>query len=94
MSSFTLPKNYNPPSGVKEGAEYSDIAVFKIDGDKIHILAIGEDKTPIGGKEDKSEKPKGAKQAVKEQLMAMEDKKGSAEMEDSGEDYSEEGEEA
>lgn len=87
--SFSFPKNYNVPSGVKDGAEFSDIATFKIDGDKVHILTIGEDKTPIEAKGDKAEKPKGAKQAVKEQLAAMEDKKGSAEMEDSGEDYKE-----
>lgn len=91
MASFTLPKDYSVPSGVKEGAEFSDIATFKIDGDKIHILTIGEDNTPIASKEEKSEKPKGAKQAVKEQLSAMEDKKGSAEMEDTGEDYAEGG---
>jgi hypothetical protein len=90
--SFTIPKDYNVPSGVKDGAEFSDLAHFKLDGDKIHIIALGEDSTPIGAKEEKS-KPKGAKEAVKEQLAAMEDKKGSVEMEDSGEQYAEGGEE-
>jgi hypothetical protein len=92
-TSFSIPKDYNVPSGVKDGAEFSDIASFKIDGDQIYILAIGEDKTPIVGKSDKEEKPKGAKQAVKEQLAAMQDKSGSAEMEDTGEQYAEGGEE-
>jgi hypothetical protein len=92
---FTLPEDYNPPSGTKEGVEFSDIATFKFDGKDMMLLSVGEDKTPIlnrGVKEDEStKKPKGAKQAVKEQLMAMEDKKGSAEMEDSGEQYAEGG---
>jgi hypothetical protein len=92
-TSFTIPANYNAPSGVKEGAEFSDIATFKIDGDQIHILNIGENKTPIGGDKEKGNKPKGAKQAIKEQLSSMEDKKGGAEMEDSGEDYAEGGKE-
>ncbi len=86
MPSFNIPKNYSAPEGVKEGTEFSDIAIFKIDGDKIHIVAIGEDGAKIGG--DREEKPKGGKEAIKEQLSAMEDKKGSARMED--EEYEEE----
>ena len=93
MSSFSIPKGYNPPSGVKEGEEFSDIVTLKMEGGKIHVISVGEDKTPLESKSDKAEKPKGAKQAVKEQLAAMEDKKGSAEMEDSGEQYAEGGEE-
>lgn len=94
MPSFSIPEDYNPPSGVKEGQEFTDVMTLKIEKGEIHIVAIGEDKTPIESKsEKKDEKPKGAKQAVKEQLAAMEDKKGSAEMEDSGEDYAEGGKE-
>ena len=48
------------------------------------ILNIGEDKAPIESREEKNEKPKGAKSAIKEQLSSLEDKKGSAKMEDSG----------
>jgi hypothetical protein len=80
-TSFTIPKDYIVPAGVKEGVDYSDIAVFKIDGDKIHVLAIGEDKTPIASRENKPEKIKGAKEAVKERLAAMEDEEMAAEME-------------
>jgi hypothetical protein len=88
MASFTIPKNYSAPDGVKEGAEFSDIATFKIEGGKIHILTIGEDATPVSSKEDKSDKPKGGKAAIKEQLSAMEDKSGSESMKD--ESYEEE----
>jgi hypothetical protein len=88
MASFTIPKNYSAPEGVKEGAEFSDIAVFKIDGDKIHIIAIGEDTTPISIKRDKSDKPKGGKAAIKEQLSAMEEKENSEGMEDESEEDS------
>jgi hypothetical protein len=87
--SFSIPKDYNVPSGVKEGVEFSDIATFKFEGDEMMLLTIGEDNTPVLNRDTKEEKPKGAKQAVKEQLAAMEDKKGSAEMEDSGEQYAE-----
>jgi hypothetical protein len=93
--SFSIPKDYNVPSGVKEGVEFSDIATFKFEGDEMMLLTIGEDNTPVLNRDTKEEKqkPKGAKAAVKEQLAAMEDKKGSAEMEDSGEQYAEGGEE-
>jgi hypothetical protein len=84
-ASFSLPEDYNAPSGVKEGAEFTDIAQFKIEGNEIHILSIGEDKTPVGGKGDK--KPKGAKQAIKEQLSSLEDKEGEGSMEDTGDQY-------
>jgi hypothetical protein len=91
---FTIPKDYSVPSGVKEGVEFSDMATFKFDGKDMMLLAVGQDKTPIlnkGVKEDESNgKPKGAKQAVKEQLSAMEDKSGSEEMKDTGDQYQEE----
>jgi hypothetical protein len=81
---FSIPEDYNVPAGVKEGVEFSDIATFKFDGSDMMILTVGEDKTPILSRhaEKKSEKPKGAKQAIKEQLASMEDKKGSAKIED------------
>ena len=79
-ASFTIPKGFSAPDGVKEGDEFSEIAKFKIDGDKIHIVSIGQDEAPV---ESKNDKPKGAKDAIKEQLGAMEDKKGSAKMKDS-----------
>lgn len=79
-TSFSLPKNYSTPEGVKKGEEFSDLATFKIDGNTITLIAIGQDKVPVkGGKEDK---PKGGKEAIKEQLSAMEDKKGSERMEE------------
>jgi hypothetical protein len=81
---FTIPKGYSAPEGVKEGEEFSDIVTFKFEGDKMMILNIGEDKAPIESREEKKEKPKGAKSAIKEQLSSLEDKKGSAKMEDSG----------
>jgi hypothetical protein len=85
MASFNLPKNYYAPDGVKEGAEFSDIAMFKIEDGKIHIMAIGEDATPISSKKDK---PKGGKAAIKEQLSAMEEKENSEGMEEESEEDS------
>jgi hypothetical protein len=79
MTSFTIPQNYSAPDGVKEGNEFSEIATFKIKDGKIHIVTIGEDATPVSSKEDK---PKGGKAAIKEQLSAMEDKKGSDSMDE------------
>jgi hypothetical protein len=90
MASFTIPKNYSAPDGVKEGNEFSEIATFKIKDGKIHILTIGQDATPVSSKEDK---PKGGKEAIKEQLSSMEEKEGSEEMEEEsyeGEDSEEE----
>jgi hypothetical protein len=68
-ASFTIPKGFTAPDGVKEGAEFSEIAKFKIADGKIHIIAIGQDETPI---ESKSDKPKKAKDAMKEEIAAME----------------------
>jgi hypothetical protein len=81
-TSFPVPKGFSAPDGVKEGNEFSEIASFKIEGGNISIISIGQDKTPVTEKEDKSSKPKGGQAAIKEQLGAMEDKKGSASMED------------
>jgi hypothetical protein len=81
-TSFPVPKGFSAPDGVKEGKEFSEIASFKIEGGNISIISIGQDKTPVTEKEDKSSKPKGGQAAMKEQLGAMEDKKGSASMED------------
>jgi hypothetical protein len=78
-TSFPVPKGFSAPDGVKEGKEFSEIASFKIEGGKISIVSIGQDKTPVTAKEDK---PKSGEAAIKEQLGAMEDKKGSASMED------------
>jgi flagellar biosynthesis/type III secretory pathway protein FliH len=78
--SFSIPKDYNVPSGVKEGVEFSDIATFKFEGDKMMLLTIGEDNTPVLNRDAKEEKPKGAKEAVKERLAAMEDEEMAAEM--------------
>lgn len=90
---FTIPKGYSAPEGVKEGEEFSEMATFKFEGKEMMLLSVGQDKTPILNKDDKSQKPKTAKSAIKEQLAAMEDKKGSEEMEDTGEDYAEGGKE-
>ena len=79
-ASFTIPKGFSAPDGVKEGNEFSEIAKFIIKGDMIHVISIGQDETPI---ESKSEKPKGAKDSMKEHLKAMSDKGGSAKMGDS-----------
>lgn len=68
-ASFTIPKGFTAPDGVKEGAEFSEIAKFKIADGKIHIIAIGQDETPIASKSDK---PKKAKDAMKEEIAAME----------------------
>lgn len=84
---FTIPKDYSAPEGVKEGKEFSEIATFKFDGNDMMLLSIGQDKTPIlnkNVKEEKAQKPKNAKDAIKEQLSSLEDKKGSASMEDTG----------
>jgi hypothetical protein len=85
---FKIPADYSAPEGVKEGVEFSEIATFKYEGDEMMILTIGEDKTPVLSRDDRSgsKKPKGAGQAIKEQLKSLEDKKGSAEMEDSEEE--------
>jgi len=78
-TTFTIPKGYSAPDGTKKGKEFTEIASFKFDGDKMTLLSIGQDNIPVSNKEDK---PKGGKDAIKEQLKAMEDKKGSAAMED------------
>lgn len=83
MISFNIPKNYSTPDGVKEGAEFSDIATFKIKDGKIQILTIGEDNSPVGTSE--KEKPKGGKEAIKEQLSEMENE-GKMEEEEGGEE--------
>ena len=80
-SSFPIPKGYSAPDGVKEGQEFTEIASFKFDGKEMTLLSVGEDKTPVGGKDSK---PKGAKDAIKDQLSALEDKEGSEKMEDTG----------
>ena len=81
-TSFNIPKGFSAPDGVKEGTEFSEIATFKIKDGKMHVVGIGQDNIPVESKMEKANKPKGAKQAMKEQLMAMEDKKGSASMEE------------
>lgn len=68
-ASFTIPKGFTAPDGVKEGAEFSEIAKFKIADGKIHILTIGQNETPVASK---AEKPKKAKDAMKEEIAAME----------------------
>jgi hypothetical protein len=70
-ASFTIPKGFTAPDGVKEGSEFSEIAKFKIADGKIHIIAIGQDETPIESKSEKP-KPKKAKDAMKEEIAAME----------------------
>lgn len=90
MASFNIPKGFSAPDGVKEGSEFSEIATFKIEDGKIHILTIGQDNTPVASKEEKSDKPKGGKEAIKEQLSAMEDKSESESMEDESEEDSDE----
>jgi len=72
------------PDGIKEGDEFSEIATFKIEDGKVHVMTLGEKKTPVMDKEEKDAKPKGGKQAISEQLRAMEDKDGSDEMQDTG----------
>jgi hypothetical protein len=92
-TSFNIPKGFSTPDGVKEGQEFSEIATFKIKDGKMHVVGVGQDNIPVESKMEKANKPKGAKQAMKEQLMAMEDKKGSATMggeEMEEEEYSEE----
>jgi hypothetical protein len=86
MASFNIPKGFSAPDGVKEGSEFSEIATFKIEDGKIHILTIGQDNTPVASKEQKSDKPKGGKEAIKEQLSAMEDKEESEGMEEESEE--------
>ena len=78
-ASFTIPKGFTAPDGVKEGAEFSEIAKFKIADGKIHIIAIGQDETPIASKSDK---PKKAKDAMKEEIAAMESEDEMAEGEE------------
>ena len=77
-ASFTIPKGFTAPDGVKEGAEFSEIAKFKIADGMIHIIAIGQDETPIESKSDKP-KPKKAKDAMKEEIAAMENEDAMAE---------------
>jgi hypothetical protein len=84
MPNFPIPKGFSLPGGIKNGEEFSEIATFKIEDGKVHVLTLGEKKTPVSDKEAKDEKPKGGKQAISEQLKAMEDKGGSDSMEDTG----------
>jgi len=83
--SFPIPKGYSAPDGVKEGQEFTEIATFKFDGKQMTISAIGQDKIPLSGKGDEEGKPRKAGQAIKDQLSALEDKSGSAEMQDTEE---------
>ena len=76
---FNIPNGYTAPDGTKKGQEFTEIATFKFDGKKMTLLTIGQDKIAIAESKDK---PKGVKDAVKEQLGAMEDKKSAAAMED------------
>lgn len=69
---FKIPTDYSAPEGVKEGKEFNDLATFKIDGGKIMVLAIGQDKIPLMSREEKEEKLKGGKDAIKEKLRALE----------------------
>jgi hypothetical protein len=80
---FLIPKEYQAPDGVKEGETFKELAVFSFDkGGKMKIHAIGEKAFPI---ETSEKKPKGAQESIREQLAAMEDKKGSAQMGEEGE---------
>ena len=80
MPTFSIPKGFSLPDGIKEGDEFSEIASFKVQDGKVHILTIGDKKHPV---ESKDEKPKEAKAAIKEHLSAMEDKDGADAMEES-----------
>jgi hypothetical protein len=84
MPNFPIPKGFSMPDGIKEGDEFSEIATFKIEDGKVHVMTLGEKKTPVMDKEEKAAKPKGGKQAISEQLRSMEDKDGSDEMQDTG----------
>jgi hypothetical protein len=70
-TSFTIPKGFTAPDGVKEGAEFSEIAKFKIADGMIQIISIGQNETPVESKSEKP-KPKKAKDAMKEEIAAME----------------------
>jgi hypothetical protein len=88
---FNIPKGYSAPDGVKEGQEFSELAQFKFEGKEMMLVSIGQDKTPILSRDAKGDsKPKGVKEAIKEQLRASEDKSGSEGMEDSGEQQEQE----
>jgi len=81
--SFPIPEGYSAPDGTKKGQEFSEMASFTFDGDKMTLVSVGQDKTPISSKEEKT-KPKKGSDAIKEQLSALQDKAGSAEMQDTG----------
>jgi hypothetical protein len=91
-TSFNIPKGFSAPDGVKEGNEFSEIATFKIQDGKIHVVGIGQDNIPVQPKAEKANKPKGGKEAMKEKLMAMENEEEGADMEgeEMEEDYVEE----
>ena len=80
---FNIPKGYSAPEGIKEGEEFSEMATFKFEGKEMMLLTVGQDKTPVLSRDDKSNKPKKATDAIKEQLSSLEDKSGSDEMEQS-----------
>ena len=70
MASFTIPEDYNPPSGTKEGQEFTDVVTMKMEKGEIHIVAIGEDKTPIESKsEKKDEKPVSTIEVIQQEKL-------------------------
>lgn len=81
--SFPIPEGYSSPDGTKKGQEFSEMASFTFDGDKMTLVSIGQDKTPLSSKKETTKPKKGA-DAIKEQLSALEDKSGSEQMEDTG----------
>jgi len=62
---INLPKDYQVPEGTKDGETFKEIATFRVSKGKLTLLSIGDDEVAIS----RDKKPKGAKQAISEELQ-------------------------
>lgn len=52
---FTPPPAFKPPNGTKEGEEFDSLATFRLEGDKLCLVAIDGVELTDGPEEEKSE---------------------------------------
>lgn len=52
---FATPAGFKPPNGTKDGEEFDSLATFKMEGDKLCLVAIDGVELTDGPEEEKSE---------------------------------------